>query len=54
MTNCLMIPCPESNLQVLEYLHTYRFLTAPQLMRLEVVSHREPAATVARLDYLVE
>ena len=30
---------PDSNLQVMEQLHTYRFLTAPQLLRLGVASH---------------
>lgn len=48
MTNCLMIPWPESNLQVLEYLHTYRFLTAPQLFRLGVASHIESTRRTLR------
>jgi hypothetical protein len=30
---------PDSNLQVMEHLHAYRFLTAPQLLRLGVASH---------------
>jgi hypothetical protein len=30
---------PETNLKVMEHLHTYRFLTAPQLLRLDVASH---------------
>ena len=30
---------PETNLQVMEHLHAYRFLTAPQLVRLGVASH---------------
>jgi hypothetical protein len=48
MTDCLMIPCPESNLQVLEYLHTYRFLTAPQFFRLGVTSHIESTRRTLR------
>ena len=30
---------PETNLQIMEHLHTFRFLTAPQLFRLGVASH---------------
>ena len=30
---------PDTNLQVMEHLHAYRFLTAPQLLRLGVASH---------------
>lgn len=30
---------PETNIQIMEHLHTFRFLTAPQLSRLGVASH---------------
>ena len=33
------VALPETNLQVIEHLHAYRFLTAPQLVRLGVASH---------------
>lgn len=39
---------PEKNIQVLEFLKTYRFLTVPQMMRLGVAGHRENVYKITR------